>query len=155
MEKYILYFYILLFMFLATIKAYWNYRKAQKSGDILFSKWAMPISKWDFIMYIIMIYIIGDTIGNKLNRGYFFVIMYALSIIVMNILHAKLLITDRGIYFMSQFTRWDNVNEIILVNKSVINVRRHTFLSSGYKIRNFSYDESFISIIEDKCVVEK
>lgn len=136
-------------------KSYWNYRKAQKSGDILFSKWGIPISKWDIIMYIIVIYIIVDTIGNKLNMGYVFLVVYVLAIIIMNILHAKLLITDKGIYFMSQFTSWDNVNKIILINESVIDVSRHDFLSSGYKIRKFSYDESFISIIEDKCVVEK
>lgn len=155
MEEYIFHYYIILILFIILSKSYFNYWKSVKKQNVLLSMWAMPISLVDIALYVFMVYIIGDTVGNNIKNGYSIAIMYALCLIIMNILNSKLLISDGGIYFMSQFTSWENIDEIILVNDSVVNVRRVAFLSSGYKIRQFKYDDDFLSIVEKRCTVRK
>lgn len=155
MEKFILHYFVLLFLSTVMGRFYFSYRKALKKGNMLLSKWAMPWSAIDIVLFITMVYIIGNSSINIFDKENRFAVIYAVCMIISMIFNSKLFVLENGIYFMSEFTSWDKVDEVILESDSVVKIERQAFLSSGYKIRNFHYDDKFLSIIEQKCAVRK
>lgn len=151
MEDVILYYWILLLLGSVLIRTYLNYRKASKNVEILLSTWARPLSLLDMVLFIVLVYIISDTSKNIMDKENYFAVIYCLWIIVSVICNAKLVISEKGIYFLSQFASWDRIEEITLESQSFVSIQRKSFLCRNLKIRNFYYDDNFLSFIEKKC----
>jgi len=153
MDKFI-YLYITLLILMKVAVSYFRYFKAVKSGSVLLKGWANPLSVVDIALLCTITYVVIDIITNRLGRNYLISLYFVVYIVVQIALESILIVTDNGIYFKTDYTKWSAVDEIELIDSSKVRVHRRKFLTTQYVIRNLKRQEKFMATIKDKCSVK-
>ena len=151
MAKLFLTIYSLIFFCVTLLKVLLYDRKAKKGGSILYDQWVRTVSTWGVLGYGTLIFLLAYTIGYKLHGGYTFVLAYGLSIVVMVVSNSRLILTDEGISFKNDYTKWHRVYQIEYhASYLLINTKKPSFLSSGYKTIKLPKNDELIAIIRSK-----
>lgn len=151
MEKWILIIYSILFLTAIILKSILNYRKTIHSGAVLYAAWKKSTSVWELTSIALTIYFLAYTIAYRLDRGYIFLVIFTVAILLNIIFDSRLILTDQGISFRNDFIKWCDVYEINTKGQELrIIARKRIYILSEFKTIKLSRDEVLIAIVKEK-----
>jgi hypothetical protein len=142
---------------LGVVLSYFLNKRLETDKRVLYQKKALYHSFNVFIilaLFALNLYIAWSNYLNDLQFYSFIIVFIPFIAIFTNF--EEIVVCEDGLFISVRFYEWKEVEEVVLISNSKVQIKSDYSFSGGGTFKFFSYDETFINAIRNKTkIVDK
>jgi len=123
-----------------------EYYELKNSGEILFKLRYKRGSNLELVLAIFIVILLTVYNMYYLQGNFVSVILVVIYILIGYAIPSRIIVTNKGFFYMGYFIEWESIVEISVINTRSINMKRRKIIAGGVKIRELENQKSFLEI---------